>query len=66
MTLHHFSDASKEGYGQVLCLRLVDPENKIHCSLVMGKSRVAPIKFISIPHLELTAATLSVKIPKLI
>ena len=32
----------------------------------MGKSRVAPLKFVSIPCLELTAATLSVKISKLI
>ena len=65
MTLHHFSNTSKEGYGQVLYLKLVDTENKIHCALVMGKSRVAPLKFVSIPRLELTAATLSVKISKL-
>ena len=61
VTLHHFSDASEEGYGQVSYLRLVDTENKIHCVFVMGKSRVAPLKFVSIPRLELTAATLSVK-----
>ena len=35
-------------------------------SIVMGKVRVAPLKFISIPRLELTAATLSVKISNLI
>ena len=66
VTLHHFSDASEEGYGQVSYLRLVDTENKIHCVFVMGKSRVAPLKFVSIPHLELIAATLSVKMSKLI
>ena len=66
VTLHHFSDASEDGYGQVSYLRLVDTENKIHCVFVMGKSRVAPLKFVSIPRLELTAATLSVKIPKVI
>ena len=32
----------------------------------MGKSRAAPLKFVPIPCLELTAATLSVKISKLI
>ena len=64
--LHHFSDAPVEGYGQVSYLRLVDAENKIHCAFLMGKSRVAPLKFVSIPRLELTAATLSVKISKLI
>ena len=66
VTLHHFSDASEEGYGQVSYLRLVDTENKIQCAFLMGKSRVALLKFVSIPGLELTAATLSVKISKLI
>ena len=60
------SDASEEGYGRVSYLRLVDTKNKIHCVFVMGKSRVAPLKFVSIPHLELIAATLSVKMSKLI
>ena len=32
----------------------------------MGNSHLAPLKFVSIPGLELTAATLSVKISKLI
>ena len=32
----------------------------------MGKSRAVPLKFVSIPCLELTATTLSVKISKLI
>ena len=66
VTLHHFSDASEEGYGQVSYLRLVDTENKIHCVFVMGKSCVAPLKFVSIPRLELIAATLTVKMSKLI
>ena len=66
MTLHHFSDASEEGYGQVSNLGLVDTENKIHCVSLMGKSRVTPLKFVSIPPLELTVATLSVKMLKLI
>jgi hypothetical protein len=60
--LHHFSDASCEGYGQCSYLRLVDDNDKIHCSLVMGKSRVVPLKQVSIPRLELTAAVVSIKV----
>ena len=37
--LHHFSDASVDGYGQCSYLRLVNKSNQVHCSLVMGKSR---------------------------
>ena len=61
-TLHHFSDASQDGYGQVSYLRLVDQKGMIHCALVMAKSRVTPIKFVSIPRLELDAAALSIKV----
>ena len=60
--LHHFSDASCEGYGQCSYIRLVDDSDRIHCSLVVGKSRVAPLKQVSIPRLELTAAVVSVKV----
>ena len=62
VTLHHFSDASENGYGQCSYIRLVGNDNRVHCSLLLGKSRVVPKKFISIPSMELTAAFLSVKI----
>ena len=61
-SLHHFSDASQDGYGQVTYLRIVDEKGYIKCSLVMAKSRVPPTKFVSIPRLELTAAALSIKV----
>ena len=59
--LHHFADASFDGYGVVSYLRFTDMENGIHCSLVREKSRVAPIKPTTIPRVELTAATVAVK-----
>ena len=37
-----------------------------HCRLLIGNSRVGPLKFISIPRLELMAAALSVKISNLL
>ena len=60
--LNHFSDASVRGYGQCSYLRLRDDANKIHCAFVMGKSRVAPLKPVTIQRLELTAAVCSVRI----
>ena len=60
-SIHHFADACDYGYGQSSYLRLVDKSGRIHCSLVIGKARVAPIKYMTIPRMELVAATLSVK-----
>ena len=60
--LHHFSDASNKGYGQCSYLRLIDERGQIHCSFVIGKSRVTPLKPVTIPRLELTAAVTSVRI----
>ena len=61
VSLHHFSDASELGYGQCSYIRIVNEVGRVHCSLLLGKSRVVPKKFISIPRLELNAAVLSVK-----
>ena len=60
--LHNFSDASLDGYGQCSYLRLVDTNGSISTALVMGKSRAAPSKPMTIPRLELTAAVVSVRI----
>ena len=65
-SIHHFSDASDNGYGTASYIRLVNSHNEVHCALIIGKSRVAPLKVITIPRMELTAATLSVKISKVI
>ena len=64
--LHHFSDASIEAYGQCTYIRLVNTKDRVNCSLVMGKARVAPLKPITIPRLELTAALVSVRISKIL
>ncbi|XP_064641922.1 uncharacterized protein LOC135496491 [Lineus longissimus] len=60
--LHHLSDASSTGYGQCSYVRMVNARDEVHCSFVMGKARVAPLKPVTIPRLELTAALVSVKV----
>ncbi|XP_048846374.1 uncharacterized protein LOC125717469 [Brienomyrus brachyistius] len=63
--LHHFSDASTEGYGQCSYIRIVTDE-QVHCALIMGKARVVPSKVVSIPRLELTAATVSAAVSSIL
>ncbi|XP_073766183.1 uncharacterized protein isoform X2 [Danio rerio] len=60
--LHHFSDASISGYGECSYLRTVSASGEVHCSFVMGKSRVAPTKITTIPRLELSAAVVAVRV----
>ena len=56
--LHGFSDASEEAYSCVVYLRTQDPDDNIEVSIVMSKTRVAPLKRLTIPRLELCGALL--------
>ncbi|XP_057687730.1 uncharacterized protein LOC130913275 [Corythoichthys intestinalis] len=60
--LHHFSDASQDGYGTVSYLRLENAVGRLHVAFILAKARVAPLKQTTIPRLELTAAVLAVKL----
>ena len=60
--LHSFSDASLRGYGACSYLRLADSDGNVSCHLVMSKSRVTPLKLVTVPRLELVAAVTAVKI----
>ena len=40
----------------------MNDKSKVHCSFVIGKSRLAPIKPMTIPRLELQSAVLAVKV----
>ena len=45
-SIHHFSDASEDRYGQASYLRLVNNQGVIHCVLLIGKktaSRLEPL-----------------------
>ena len=60
--LHHFSDTSTKGNGQCSYLCLVDVSDQVQRSLVMGKALATPSKRITIPHLELAAAVVSISV----
>lgn len=34
----------------------------IHCKFLVGKARIAPVKAMTVPHLELTSAPVSVQV----
>ena len=61
-SMHHFCDASQYAYGVVSYLRVQDSSGRVYCSFLTSKSRLAPMKVISIPRLELSAAALAVKV----
>ena len=56
--LHGFSDASEEAYAGVVYIRGEDSNGKVHVALVTAKSKVAPIRRLTIPRLELCGAHL--------
>ena len=60
--LHHFSDASESAYGACSYIRMVDCDGKAHTSLLIAKSRLAPLRGLTIPRLELAAAWVSVRL----
>ncbi len=63
--MHHFSNASERGYGIVSYLLLKNDLQLAHSFLLMSKARVTPIRSITIPRLELKAATLASRMDKL-
>ena len=64
--LHTFCDASNDTIGAVLYLRTVQHYGSIQASFIFGKVKLAPSHVTTIPHLELCAATLGIKITELI
>ena len=58
ISIHAYSDASEVAYGAAVYLA-VQYQNGDISKLVTGKTKVAPLAVVSIPRLELMAATLS-------
>ncbi|XP_076176659.1 uncharacterized protein LOC143151443 [Ptiloglossa arizonensis] len=64
LQLHGFCDASVQAYGACIYLRVTEQNGNHSTSLVASKSRVAPLKTITLPRLELCAARLLIKLFK--
>ncbi|XP_060855155.1 uncharacterized protein LOC132932813 [Metopolophium dirhodum] len=56
--IHGFYDSSENAYAAAVHLLAREPNGISHCQLLMGKSKVAPEKRLSIPRLELCGALL--------
>lgn len=57
-----FSDASEKAYCVIVYLQYRDLSGKIQCLFIFSKTRVAPLKTLTLPRLELKAASLLVEI----
>ena len=62
MQLHGFCDASEDSYACVVYTRVQDGGGKIHILLVVSKTKVAPIKRLTLPRLKLCGAQLLAKL----
>ncbi len=60
--IHGFSDASANAYGAVVYLRTVYQSADVSIVLITSKARVSPVRPVTIPRLELTAAYLLSKL----
>lgn len=61
--LHIFTDASEEAYACTAYFRAVI-NGKVYVTLVMAKAKVAPLKALSVPRLELMGALLGARLAK--
>lgn len=62
--IHGFSDSSEKALGVNLYLRCFFPNGSIRVNFVTSKTKVAPVKVISLPRLELEAAVMLAKLAK--
>lgn len=47
--LHHFADASKDGYGTGTYIRVKDCRDNVNVAFLLGKAKVTPLKSVTIP-----------------
>lgn len=62
LELHAFGDASEKAYGACVYVRTCSASGSYQTALVASRSRVAPIKTITLPRLELLGALLCARL----
>jgi len=53
LEMHGFTDASSRAYVAVVYLRVIHSLSNFQVNLICAKTKVAPVKTVSIPRLEL-------------
>ena len=64
--LHCFSDASELAYGAVAYVHHQYPSGAVSVQQVLSNNKVAPLKTVSIPRLELMGAVISTKLARVV
>lgn len=64
VTIHGFCDASTKAYAAVAYMRVVNQNGEVKVGILAAKTRVAPVKPVSLPRLELCGALLLAKLLK--
>lgn len=55
-------DSSEVAFSAVCYLRVISYDKEVFVSFIIGKTKCAPVKFLSTPRLELQAALLGVRL----
>ena len=64
LSIHTFSDAPENAYTAVVYARHVYEDGNITARMIMSKSRLAPLKAVSIPRLELLGALIGLRLTR--
>ena len=62
LELHCFGDASTKGYGAVVYIRIPQVDGTFVASLAIARAKVAPLKRVTLPRLELLGSLMSARL----